>query len=181
MCPENITDELLFERQRLLSSVLLSSKPTEVGTVRFLGSCSSGAKEIIAQAKNILTLINSYYGKGWPSIDEWQHLLPTEFIKQFRTERTAQEIEYLKAEYQKRLADSSYKIATQDQWTLSDWLYWFEDENREWFWWGAYPSEDQPQSNQNFIVVVKILGWPFPWAALKKLFEACGATNLEEE
>lgn len=58
MCPENITDELLFESQRLLSSVPLTSKPIWVETALFLGILSSWCKRN-HRSQNIVTLISN--------------------------------------------------------------------------------------------------------------------------
>ena len=62
-------------------------------------------------------------------------------------------------------------------WSLEDWLYWFEFENRYWYWWDA---KFLPESDR-ILVQLEIDDWPFPSDALQWLFIVAGASSFESE
>lgn len=74
-----------------------------------------------------------------------------------------------------RKSDRDQQLALEDEmgWTLSNWLYWFEPENRHWFW-HSLTIRDQ----QRATLVAEVTGWPFPWGALRQLFVASGAAAV---
>jgi hypothetical protein len=62
-----------------------------------------------------------------------------------------------------------------DPWTAMDWLYWFEPEQRSWWWWDARATEDA------FEIRVAVEDYPFGIGALRWLLKAAGARDVRDD
>lgn len=144
------------------------------GSVRFYAKCRGDAELVLARAKQVLESVLRSSSDPWPSLDSWRRLLPKWFVTSCRRELTQEEAERELQAW--RASTSEEKAVLNQQWTLSGWLYWFQPENRTWYWWDA--AVENPNSIQ---VAVEVHDWPFPWDALRWLFTCAGADSLEAE
>jgi hypothetical protein len=72
--------------------------------------------------------------------------------------------------------DEQARVEKTKTWSVSNWIYWFQPGERQWFWWDAV-AED----TDTLQVVVEVDGWPFPWKNLDWLLQAAGATCVQPE
>ncbi|MCG3464226.1 hypothetical protein L7750_17420 [Xenorhabdus bovienii] len=140
------------EKNRVLSSFSVIKKD-EGFIVDYIANCNeSSASDILDKVKEILLLIHENSFSTWPSIDKWSSILPKEFVSSFSD------------------SDDS------DDWTLNDWLYWLEPENRAWFLWDV-----KELGSKCLKISIVVYEHPFPWEALEVLFMKMGTDELEEE
>lgn len=66
------------------------------------------------------------------------------------------------------------QVATREGmgWTFDNWLYWFEPDQRCWFWHSLCVLEEKIE------FTAEIEGWPFASGALRQLFRASGASDV---
>jgi len=176
----NVITEISLERKRLTNAPLLSEKPTGIGTIRFVVACESNAETILSLAKEVLKIVGNAYDSDWPDLVSWKKILPKIFVDNCEPEIAKRDMDHRIA-YRKSLPwEEQQRLMINEKWSLDNWLYWLEPENRTWFWWDAILLE-KPIRDTHFIVAVVVLEWPFPWGALKWLFKACGALDVVSE
>ncbi|WP_140918256.1 hypothetical protein [Limnobaculum xujianqingii] len=147
---ESVKIELEDERKRLLSSII--TEKHEGIIVEYVASCSVGNAEIISkESKKILLLINENSFPKWPDLNEWLSILPKTFTDLF---------------------SNSFD---EEDWGLSDWLYWFELENRAWFLWNV-----EQLDGISLKISILIYEHPFPSESLEVLFMKLGTSELKE-
>ena len=147
---ESIKKELNDEKSRIISSII--PKEHKGIIVDYITHCSSGcAKYIHKKAREILLLINDRSYSTWPDINEWISILPEEYVESFRNSNE------------------------DEDWILSDWLYWFEIENRAWFLWNINVIDEN-----HLKISVLIYEHPFPSESLKVMFTHLGTDELIE-
>jgi hypothetical protein len=142
-----------------------------IGSVRIVARAPGQAEEVLYKAKEAMAVVASVNGDTWPSIEKWRELLPKWFVEACPPEPSKEQIgKFLLKSPEERRAEA-------DMFTdLGSWLYWFQPENRYWFWWdGAVADED------TIIVAIEVTEWPFPWEALRWLLRAAGASSVEAE
>ncbi|UPK80241.1 hypothetical protein LW139_15730 [Proteus vulgaris] len=150
MLSESIKKDLIEERKRILSPCF--EKDNNNFIMRYTTYCNEKNSSQIANiAKNILLLIQKYSFSKWPTIDEWYSILPKEFINSF------------------------LNSTTPDDWSLDDWLYWLEPENRFWFLWRINEIDIE-----NLEIEIIIYEHPYPWESLEVLFMKLGTSELKE-
>jgi hypothetical protein len=168
-------ERIANERRHLLDGPAPDEKPGGLGTVRFLGWCSGSAEQIIERAKAVLTVVNQHSAGEWPTDQTWRELLPAWFVARCGPELSQEEAEAEMAR-RKKLPPEEQKRAAEEGWSLLNWIYWFQPENRYWYWWDAKPLDDKV-----LVVVVEAHEWPFPSGALAWLLRAAGAERVEAE
>lgn len=164
------------ELRRLDSGPSLGERPAGLGTVQFIGHCRENALEVIERVKTVLRIVNrkSALAGQWPSEDEWRFHLPEWFVSRCGPELSQEEAEKeLMTWRELRPADQSQN-SRGGHWSLPNWIFWFRDENRSWYWWDAESSD-----NNVIRLAVEVDEWPFPWDAIAWLFLAAGATDLD--
>ncbi len=128
-------DRLARELRHLKEGPSLDEKPAGMGMVRFVARCEGNSSQILAKAKTVLEKIDKASLHEWPSDSAWSKNLPEWFLA-----RCAPELSQEKAEAElarrKSLPPEEQKRAD-DEWSLLNWIYWFQLENRKWFWWDA--------------------------------------------
>lgn len=160
-----------YEINRLLSGGEKSDRINENLLVNFEVKCEKKAEIVLGRCKEVLRIVLENSMGKWPSMDKWRNLLPQWFI-----ERCAREITMEEAEKRLNLSIEERKeINRKEGWTLSAWLYWFNPEERQWFWWDAKINDED-----TIIITVECLSWPFPWGALEWLFISLGAESIVE-
>lgn len=146
--------DLESEHTRLNQDSVKSSAPQGF-VVSFHVKCSPGdAAKILSDAKDVLRIINKNSFGNWPSLEGWSALLPNSFVATFTPDESG---------------------SGDDGWTLEDWIYWFEPNNRVWFWW------DAPLLGVDALTVsILVYEHPFAWESLEVLFKQLGAIEIEE-
>lgn len=160
------------EIYRLINGDNLDDNTNSNMLTTFIVKCDGNSFKILSKCKEVLKIVLEHNENLQLPLDEWRKLLPEWFIKKCSKELTKEEID----EYIKLPIEERDKIAEGSGWCLSDWLYWFEPDQREWYWWSSKIVD-----NTTIKLVVAVEGWPFPWGALEWLCIACGAIDIEEQ
>jgi len=106
----------------------------------------------------------------------WRSLLPSWFIAQCAEEKSKEESAQWMDWWRRLPREEQTRAEREKKWSLNSWLYWFQPDERQWFWWDA--AVEDPDTVR---VIVEVEGLPFPWGALDWLFRASGATGIQEE
>jgi hypothetical protein len=167
---------LTNERVRLAKSPGPEEKPSGVGTVRFIAKCSGNSSDVLSKAKELMTIVNHNSVPRWPSEAEWRHLLPKWFVKQCSPEKSQQEAEEWLARWKSLSPEEQKKVEATNAWSLLNWLYWLEPENRQWYWWDAIVLD-----RNTLVIAVGTDSWPFGWGDLSWLLRAAGANQVIAE
>jgi hypothetical protein len=175
------------EEQRLLNGPYENEKIGGLGTNRYIVRCNGDAKLVLERVKEILLKVNRTFQERKPQEQEWFSLLPDYFIYRCRPERVPEQNEWDK-EFDRKICEflqkekrKNYKkLATAwnnlTWWELTSWIYWFEEENRYWYWWDSYVHEDS-----HILVAIEVHEWPYSSGNLSWLFRGCGACYVIEE
>ena len=122
--------------------------------------------ETLCRVRDVLRVVLSYLGTS--SGEDWARLLPAWFVSACSPELTPAEAEAALARWR---ADPVAHDA--DPWSLSGWLYWFEPENRSWWWW-----DGQIEGDDRLGITIVVEGHPFADGALRWLLLAAGAASV---
>jgi hypothetical protein len=107
-----------------------------VGTVRFVMESAGDADDVLRKTKDVLSTILQHGSESWPSEDEWRKLLPAWFVARCAQEKSAEEAEKW-LEWWRGLPPDQQEQANRENWSLSNWLAWFEPGEEHWSWWDA--------------------------------------------
>ena len=160
------------EAQRLRLGPEPSQKPGEIGTAIINVKCSKGAESVLGKVKEVLTIVLNQYAV-WPSLAEWKRTLPMWFVHACRAEITKEEADREQKQSRSLSPQARARYESTIGWSLEDWLYWFEPQNRHWFWWNA--SIEDPTTIR---LEIEISEWPFPWDDLRWLLRCAGAHDV---
>jgi hypothetical protein len=164
------------ERRHLVAPPDPNEKPLGLGTERLIVCCPGNANNVLEKAKSVLRIINQYDGENWPDQDHWKNILPDWFVRNCGPDLSSEEAEAELA----RLSNLSPQEQLEEEktavWSLSNWLYYLEPENRRWYWW-----DGQVIDPEILIVAIEVYDWPFPWGSLDWLLRASGANKVETE
>lgn len=142
-----------------------------LGTVRIIARCAGESEHVLAKVKEVLSILISNEPISTSDVAKWQKALPDWLVSRFVPEPTKEEMNaYLALPYEERMKPEHNRPS------LKGWLYWFQPENRYWYWWDAAVVD-----NDRLMVAIEVREWPFPWGALKWLLEAAGAASVEAE
>ena len=151
-----------------------------LGTNRFIVHCNGNASLVLQQTKDVLLLINRALQNGLPTLEEWQNILPNYFV--FRCspinniEYTEREIVVNRKIRSVLTADEILVWRNSVTWSLENWIHWFQDEERYWYWWDAVTYQEN-----HIFVAIEIHEWPCSCEELSWLFRGCGACFVEPE
>lgn len=162
----NPADEL----RHLENGALPGERAEGVGVVELYVLCDGLGEELLSKSRDVLAVVVRHSARRWPTFQEWRKLLPVWFVDQCAAERTKEQAE-ARAAWKYNLPPAERSRVTLDEaWMLSAWLFHFEPERREWYWWDAAVVDDDQVT-----VRLQVQGWPFPWEALRWLLRAAGA------
>jgi len=147
--------------------------PGGIGKVTVVARCAGNADLVSTRACEVLRSVLEHAGPPWPSPDEWRALLPEWFVEACRPEESKKEAEAWLLRWRALPPNQQAEVARERSWTLTDWLYWLEPNERQWFWWDAVA--DNPDRLR---VLAEISGWPAPLGALEWLLRASGAVAV---
>lgn len=144
-----------------------------VGTVMVVAGCRGDADSVAERAREALRAVLMHAGPPWPSLAEWQRLLPSWFVKSSAAERSREESERWLTWWRSLPPAERAKASRARRWTLANWLYWFQPEERQWFWWDMVI-----ENSDTLRVVVEVSSWPAPLGALEWMLRAAGAADV---
>lgn len=160
------------ELYRLINGIEATEKTNSMEYVEFKIKCRSNSFDVLSKCKEVLKIVLCNNENAELTIDEWKKLLPLWFI-----EKCAKELSKEEAEERLNLTIEERRlIAKNESWTLSDWIYWFKPQERQWYWWDAKIVDFN-----TIHLVLECYGWPFAWGALRWLWKVCGAFECEED
>jgi hypothetical protein len=169
-------DRFVREAQRLKASPPQGTAPGGMGTVQFTAECPGNAARVYQRVKEVMHIISERILSDWPSDEQWKPLLPEWFLSACVPPRTKEESDRFMAWWRSLPPDRQAQVEREDKWSLEGWLYWMIPENRVWTWWDARVLDAD-----TVIVAVEVTDWPFPWGALRWLFRAAGARQLDAD
>lgn len=159
------------ELRRLNSGPSAGEQPRGIALVRFFALCAGDAPRVLERCKEVMRAVLVQTVDRWPTDEKWHSLLPAWFVATCPDEDAVQEAGArwfeLSAEEQSRLTNL---------WSVSNWVYWFLPDERQWFWWDA----SMPDAN-TIELVVEVFGDPFPSGSLDWLLAASGVIKTERE
>ena len=173
----NLSSRLESELQRMEEGAPADAKPDGVGIVRFLVRCPSGAEHVLERAKSALEKVDVAALQGWPLNENATPKLPAWFTAVCSADISAEQARQWLAWWQSLPPDEQARAEREKGWSLHNWLYWMEPNNRQWFWWDAMVSKDY----EHIALEIEVEAWPFPWGSLRWLFRAAGASAVEAE
>lgn len=167
----NRTDEI----RHLHVGSELGEKPKGIGVVQFVASCPGNAEVVLHKCREVLEIVLNQDPDNWPTDDNWYLLLPEWFVSASSKKTLEEEEQWLKW-WQKLSWKEQVRASKEKQWSVDNWIYWFQPDERTWFWWDA-----TIESPKKIKVKVEVKELPFASGSLNWLFRAAGATSLEEE
>lgn len=172
-----MTEEIRNELQRLCEGYEKDKYPYGMITFSLIAECRGNADEVKTKTLEVLkTVAQKSLAASWPGDAEWRTILPNWFVSRCAQEMTDEEINSCDKQLRKKSRAEQIRIERKKDWSLSAWLYWFEPDNREWYWWGS-----EVKDANTLEIKVITLGWPFPWEALRWLLRAAGAIDVNPE
>jgi hypothetical protein len=164
------------EERHLLSGPRPGEMPGGVGTINVLGEGGPGARVILERCRDVMAVVLEHSGPRWPAEHEWPALLPEWFIAACAPERSQAEAQRWLA-WWRTLGPEAKAAAERDRrWTLTNWLFWLEPAERQWYWWDSETCADG-----RLRVAVEVGGWPAALGALDWLLRAAGAIQVTHE
>lgn len=142
--------------------------------VRLCVSCPHDPLEAVAGAKTVLKALDRAVLAGWPE-QQVSPSLPAWFIAACAPEQSRQHAEEWLAWWSTLTPEQQIKAEEEKDWSLENWLYWMEPQNRDWFWWDAVVEH----SPERIIVQLEVTRWPCSWGALRWLLRTAGASAVE--
>ena len=173
----NNTIRLEAELRHLRNPPRADEKPHGVGTVRFVARCPFGAEEILNKVISVLEIVDEATLNGALTEEQWAFRLPEWFVSACALPMTAEQAEQWLKRWKALPSEEQTRVEIEKDWSLDNWLYWMEPENRQWFWWDAKVLDDC----DHILVATEVEVWPFPWGSLRWLFKAAGAFAFEPE
>jgi hypothetical protein len=160
-----------LERRHIATGPEPGERPTGLILMTVTAVSDGRAQDVLVRAKEVLSAVLA--NRDTSDLDEWRRLLPPWFVDRCAPERTREEAERWLAWWRKLPPAEQGPAEDAKGWSLADWLYWFEPEQRFWFWWDARvldPSRVQ--------VVIDSYEAPPPVDALRWLLQASGADQV---
>lgn len=149
--------------------------PGGIGLVTFDVECRGNAHEVYERAREVLRIVVQQH-ETRPALDPWTRILPQWFLDACAPEQSPAEAERWSQWWRSLPREEQREVEAATPWSLQNWIYWFERENRQWYWWDAVV--DSPDAMR---VAVEVDGWPFPWGALRWLLKAAGAVDVKSD
>ena len=117
-------------------------------------SCPDGAASCLLKLREVLDCVERP-GEAWPSVEQWERLLPTWFVAACAMPETEGQSENTKP------------------WSLADWLYWMEPDQSVWRW-----ARATQHGSAVLEVVLSVEGMPVALGAFMWLARAAGAETV---
>lgn len=142
-----------------------------IGTVRIIAHCPGNADYVLKRAREVMSIVAATDKDKWPSDGEWIQLLPKWFMAQCPPKPSEELIARMLALPSEERGRLEHRF-----WSVDSWVYWFQPDNRHWYWWDAAVIDEN-----TIVIALEVTEWPFPWGDLKWLLLLAGATSVEAE
>ena len=137
---------------------------------------AADAAAVLDRAREVMTVVVRSSGPPWPAPEVWARVLPAWFVQGCAAEPDpAAEAAWLSRWRRLPPADRS-RLAERRSWSLQDWLYWLEPDQRQWWWWDGAVAGPHLCTVQ-----VDVHGWPVPIGALRWLLRVAGAEEISDD
>jgi hypothetical protein len=142
--------------------------------VEFTVDAPGKASDVLTRARAVMSAVVDN-GEAQPSLDEWKQMLPAWFVAACAPERTKEQAAAWLVWW--RTLSRADQVAAEEKlgWSLSDWLYWLEPDQRDWYWWdGSQLSDDTAK------VTVEVVDFNAPLGSFRWLLTAVGAIEVRD-
>ena len=123
--------------------------------------------QLIENILQIMQLVN-LNSRNWLNYEFWKKTLPYWFVDFCSPEMTQLENDEWLAHWRTLNESDKRSVEVRKVWSLADWLYWMDPENRVWF----YASLTTPTPQKALITIFTFEETP-PIGALEWLIKAC--------
>lgn len=149
------------EKRHLLEGPRPGATPGGVGLVDVMARTDGSSEDLLDRCREVLEEILDAGPALWPSVDEWRSSLPQWFVRGCADEPAAEDDARWLA-WWRGLDPPARQQASRDRpWSLADWLWWMQPDERTWFWWNAR------RANEHEVQIhLEVPGWPSPTGAL---------------
>lgn len=130
---------------------------------------------VLERSREVMRGVLRYGAFDWPELGVWRRELPLWFVEACAPEKTPAEEAAELARWRGLTPEEQTAEDETSPWTVSDWLWWLEPENRTWRWLGAEVAD-----SRHLKIFVDADGAPSPVGALRRLLRAAGADEVEE-
>ncbi len=161
------------EQQHLLNGPADGEKPGGGGLVEVTFGSRVAAVDVVSRAKEVLLVVVSMNAEGSTPASR-RDQLPAWFVDACAPEPSPEEAEAWLVWWRGLDPETRRRAALDKPWSLADWEYWLQPEERQWYWWDAVTHGEHSAT-----VSVEVLGWPAPLGALGWLLRAAGATTVD--
>lgn len=160
-----------LELQHLRVGANLEEVPSGIGLIEFTVSCPLNATSVISRVQETLEIVLGKISRTQKmSLQDWEQQLPQWLIQAFQSQPS----EPIQPTWWQNILTLG-KAEAEQSWSLENWLYWFEPQNRNWFWWSASVI-----SANQIKLILDVQDYPLTIDALRWLFLAAEATDFEE-
>lgn len=146
--------------------------PVMADRVQFSGDVEA----VVERVKSVLLAVLGR-ARDWPDDELWPSLLPAWFVSACAPQLSDKAAGDWLARWRRLPAPEQARIAEQEPWSLSNWLYWFNPDeggaDRGWRWWSSGSNGDGTGW-----LDVEIAGAPYASGVLRWLLRAAGATAI---
>lgn len=144
------------------------------GTVELVAKCPGGAERMLARCREVLRAVIAEKRDGrWPTPEEWEAILPGWFVQASSMSQSEEKREHWLRWWRGLPPDGRAQAAAEQPWSLNDWLFWFQHDDRAWYWWDGVVDD-----GDTVRICVEVTGWPVPLGALEWLLRASGAIQI---
>jgi hypothetical protein len=173
----SVINNYKIELERLAGKNTGFSNVDNLGIIRFKICVHNNKIECLPNLLTILRIIDEkiLLMKDFPTIDEWYKIFPPNFINKFAKEMTKEEAMNWMKNWQSLSLQEKMQEEKKRQWTFSNWIYWFEPDNRKWFLFSHTEI-----NKKEFWLDIMITEVPTPLDALRWMLEAFNFTIQEE-
>lgn len=161
------------ELRHLDSGPSHGERPGGAGTVEIVAICAGNAEQVLSRCREVLRIVIVHQDRQWPALEEWKRLLPEWFVHASAKSQSEEERERWLQWWRGLPPNERAQASDRQPWSLSDWLFWFQHDDRSWFWWDSI-VEDQKTAR----VSVEVSGWPVALGSLEWLLRAAGAIQV---
>lgn len=161
------------ELRRLHEGPSANEFPGIAGTDRLIARCSGDAAMVLARTIEVLSIVLSNEQDIWPTISRWRELLPLWFVQACADEQTPQQAEQWLSWWRGLSPNERARAEQERRWTVQNWIYWLQPEQREWWWW-----DSKVLDANTLLVEVQATDWPHALGALTWLLRAAGAIQV---
>lgn len=144
--------------------------------IRLVLSCPHGAVDCLTRIREVLdTVVTARTSGVWPSLGEWEKLLPSWFVLACASPMSTEEADASMKRWRAMPDAEQARFSEQEQWSLPNWLYWMEPRHAVWKWVRAMQC-----GPTQLEVTLAVDGLPVALGAFKWLARTAGADRITD-